>query len=74
MNLFEAIIVAIVEGLSEFLPISSTAHMVITSSLMHLEKDPFTKYFEICIQFGAILSVLVLYFKKFINFKSYQFY
>ena len=74
MNLFEAIIVAIVEVLSEFLPISSTAHMVITSSLMHLEKDPFTKYFEICIQFGAILSVLVLYFKKFINFKSYQFY
>lgn len=74
MNIIEAIIVAIVEGLTEFLPISSTAHMVITSSLMHFEKDPFTKYFEICIQFGAILSVLVLYFKKFINFKSPVFY
>lgn len=74
MSIVEAIIVAIVEGLTEFLPISSTAHMVITSSLMHLEKDPFTKYFEICIQFGAILSVLVLYFRKFINFKSPAFY
>ena len=74
MSIIEAIIVAIVEGLTEFLPISSTAHMVITSSLMHLEKDPFTKYFEICIQFGAILSVLVIYFRKFINFKSPAFY
>lgn len=74
MSILEAVIVAIVEGLTEFLPISSTAHMVICSSLMHFEKDPFTKYFEICIQFGAILSVLVLYFKKFINFKSPAFY
>ena len=74
MTLFEAIIIAIVEGLTEFLPISSTAHMVITSSLMHLEKDPFTKYFEICTQFGAILSVFILYFKKFIYFKSPAFY
>ncbi len=74
MTILEAIIIAIIEGLTEFLPISSTAHMVITSSLMHLEKDPFTKYFEICTQFGAILSVLVLYFKKFINFKSWAFY
>lgn len=74
MTYIQAIIVAIIEGLTEFLPISSTAHMVITSSLMHLEKDAFTKYFEICIQFGAILSVLVLYFKKFINFKSFAFY
>ncbi len=74
MTILEAILVAIIEGLTEFLPISSTAHMVITSSLMHLEADPFTKYFEICIQFGAILSVLVLYFKKFINFKSPAFY
>lgn len=48
--------------------------MVITSSLLNIANDPFTKYFEICIQFGAILSVLVLYFKKFINFKNYLFY
>lgn len=74
MNIIEAIIIAIIEGLTEFLPISSTAHMVITSSIMQHADDPFTKYFEICIQFGAILSVLVLYFKKFIDFKSPAFY
>ncbi len=74
MSIIEAIIIAIIEGLTEFLPISSTAHMVITSSIMKLADDPFTKYFEICIQFGAIISVLVLYFKKFIDFKSPTFY
>lgn len=74
MDTLQAIWIAIVEGLTEFLPISSTAHMVIVSSLMQLEDDPFTKYFEICIQFGAIISVLVLYFKKFIQFRSPTFY
>lgn len=74
MDTLQAIWIAIVEGLTEFLPISSTAHMVIVSSLMQLEDDPFTKYFEICIQFGAIISVLVLYFKKFIRFNSPAFY
>ncbi len=74
MTLIQSIIIAIVEGLTEFLPISSTAHMVLTSAIMHIEKDDFTKYFEICIQFGAILSVVVLYFKKFIDFKNPQFY
>lgn len=74
MNFFHAIIIAIIEGITEFLPISSTAHMVFTSSIMHISKDPFTKYFEICIQLGAILSVVVLYFKKFINFKNPKFY
>lgn len=74
MNILESILIAIIEGLTEFLPISSTAHMVIASSVMHIEDDPFTKYYEICIQFGAILSVLVLYFKKFINFRSPSFY
>lgn len=74
MDTLQAIWIAIVEGLTEFLPISSTAHMVIVSSLMQLEDDPFTKYFEICIQFGAIISVLVLYFKKFIQFNSPTFY
>lgn len=74
MNTLQAIFIAIIEGLTEFLPISSTAHMVITSSIMNIGKDDFTKYFEICIQFGAILSVVVLYFKKFINFKNPLFY
>ena len=67
MTTLQAILIAIIEGLTEFLPISSTAHMVITSALFNISKDDFTKYFEICIQFGAILSVVVLYFKKFIN-------
>lgn len=74
MSILHTILIAIIEGLTEFLPISSTAHMVITSSLLNIANDPFTKYFEICIQFGAILSVVVLYFKKFINFKNPSFY
>jgi undecaprenyl-diphosphatase len=74
MNIVEAIIIAIVEGITEFLPISSTGHMVITSAAMHIADDPFTKYFEVCIQLGAILSVLVLYFKKFIDFRHPSFY
>ena len=74
MNNLQAIFIAIIEGLTEFLPISSTAHMVITSAIMDISKDEFTKYFEICIQLGAILSVVVLYFKKFINFKNPMFY
>jgi len=74
VNTLQAILIAIIEGLTEFLPISSTAHMVITSSIMHIESDDFTKYFEICIQFGAILSVVVLYFKKFLDFKNPKFY
>jgi len=65
MSTAEAIIIAIVEGLTEFLPISSTGHMVITSSIMGIEADPFTKLFEIVIQLGAILSVVFLYWKKF---------
>ena len=68
MNNLQAIFIAIVEGITEFLPISSTGHMVITSAIMHIDDEPFTKYFEVSIQLGAILSVLVLYFKKFINF------
>jgi len=74
MTTLQAILIAIIEGLTEFLPISSTAHMVITSALFNISTDDFTKYFEICIQFGAILSVVVLYFKKFINFKNPMFY
>ncbi len=74
MNTFQAIIIAIVEGLTEFLPVSSTGHMIITSSLMGIGKDDFTKLFEIAIQLGAILSVVVLYWKKFFDFNKWQFY
>jgi undecaprenyl-diphosphatase len=72
MTWLESIILAIVEGVTEFLPVSSTGHMIITSALMGIKSDPFTKVFEVAIQFGAILSVVVLYFKRF--FKSYDFY
>src|ERR1700712_5204647 len=72
MNIFQAVILAIVEGLTEFLPVSSTGHMIIASSLMGIAEDPFTKMFTVAIQFGAILSVVVLYFKRF--FKSVDFY
>ncbi len=74
MTIFETIVIAIVEGLTEFLPISSTGHMIITSSLLHIASDPFTKLFEIAIQFGAILSVVVLYWKKFFSLKRWNFY
>ena len=67
MHLFQAVIIAIVEGLTEFLPISSTGHMIITSSLLGIAADPFTKLFEVCIQLGAILSVVALYYKKFFH-------
>ncbi|PWV53366.1 undecaprenyl-diphosphate phosphatase [Chitinophaga sp. S165] len=68
MDIWQAIIIAIVEGLTEFLPVSSTGHMVITSALLNLNKDEFTKLFEVCIQLGAILAVVVLYWKKFLVF------
>jgi len=72
MSLFDAIILAIVEGLTEFLPVSSTGHMIIVSSLFGIAADPFTKSFTICIQLGAILSVIVLYWKRF--FQTINFY
>ena len=74
MNIFQAIIIAIVEGLTEFLPVSSTGHMIIVSSFMGIGKDEFTKLFEVAIQLGAILSVVVLYWKKFFDFAKWQFY
>jgi undecaprenyl-diphosphatase len=74
MTIVEAIIIAIVEGLTEFLPVSSTGHMIIASSLLGIAKDDFTKLFEVAIQLGAILSVVVLYWKKFFDFKKWQFY
>ncbi len=74
MNFLEAIIIAIVEGLTEFLPISSTGHMIIASSLLGIEKEEYTKVFEVSIQFGAILSVVMLYWQKFFDFRRWQFY
>ncbi len=65
MNLLHAIILAIIEGLTEFLPVSSTGHMIIGSSIMGIAKDDFVKLFTVAIQFGAILSVVVLYWKRF---------
>lgn len=74
MDLIQSIIIGIIEGLTEFLPVSSTGHMIITSSVMGIEKDEFVKLFEIAIQLGAILSVVVLYWKKFFDFSKWQFY
>jgi undecaprenyl-diphosphatase len=67
MNIIEAVIIAIVEGITEYLPVSSTGHMIIASSFMGIEKEEFTKLFEVAIQLGAILAVVVLYWKKFID-------
>lgn len=68
MTAIQALILAIVEGLTEFLPVSSTGHMVIAQSLMGMESTEYVKAFTVMIQFGAILSVVVLYFKRFVNF------
>jgi undecaprenyl-diphosphatase len=65
MSFLQALILAVIEGLTEFLPVSSTGHMIIGSSVMGIQSDPFVKLFTVCIQLGAILSVVVLYFKRF---------
>lgn len=67
MSILEAIIIAIVEGLTEFLPVSSTGHMIIAQGILGMESTEFTKAFTVIIQFGAILSVIVLYWKRFFN-------
>ncbi|NOU48588.1 MAG: undecaprenyl-diphosphate phosphatase [Bacteroidales bacterium] len=72
MTFFQAIVIAIVEGITEFLPISSTGHMMITQELLGMEITDFVKAFTVNIQFGAILSVIVLYWKKF--FQTVDFY
>ena len=72
MSYFQAFLIAIIEGLTEFLPVSSTGHMMITTAVLGMEVTPFVKLFTIAIQLGAILSVVVLYFKSF--FKSVNFY
>lgn len=74
MNSIQAIVIAIVEGLTEFLPISSTGHMIITEKLLGVTETDFVKVFTVAIQLGAILAVVVLYWKKFFNFSKWQFY
>ena len=74
MTWINALILAIVEGITEFLPISSTGHMVFTASMMGIEKDVFTKVFIEAIQFGAIISVLILYWRKFLDFRNLNLY
>ena len=72
MDIFEAIVLAIIEGITEYLPVSSTGHLIITSSFFGIAQEDFTKLFTIVIQLGTILSVVVLYFKRF--FQSIDFY
>ncbi len=67
MEIWHAVILGIVEGITEFLPISSTGHLVLASSLLGISQTDFQKSFEICIQLGAILAVVVLYFRSFLN-------
>ncbi len=74
MSIFEAIIIAIVEGLTEFLPVSSTGHMIIASSLLGTKNDDFLKLFVVAIQLGAIMAVILLYWQKFVLFNQWQFY
>jgi undecaprenyl-diphosphatase len=72
MGILEAVILAIVEGITEYLPVSSTGHMIIASSILGIQSDEFVKMFTVAIQFGAILSVIVLYWKRF--FQTFDFY
>jgi len=74
MTYLQALILAIIEGLTEFLPVSSTGHMVIASAIMGIGEDDFVKLFEVAIQLGAILAVVALYWKKFVDFSKWQFY
>ena len=74
MNTFQSIIIAIIEGITEFLPISSTAHMKFANPILGISSDPFVDLFEIVIQLAAIASVVVIYRKKFFDFKQISFY
>jgi undecaprenyl-diphosphatase len=67
MNILQSIIIAIVEGITEFLPVSSTGHMIIFQKLLGIPPNEFANLFTVCIQFGAILSVVVLYWKRFME-------
>jgi undecaprenyl-diphosphatase len=73
VTLWQAVILAIVEGITEFLPVSSTGHMILASTAMGIEREIFTKLFTVAIQFGAILSVLVLYWRRFLQTLDFYF-
>jgi undecaprenyl-diphosphatase len=74
MSYLQAILIAIVEGLTEFLPVSSTGHMIVVTSLMGIGTEEFTKLFIVVIQLGAILAVVVNYWKRFFNLRDFTFY
>ncbi len=74
MTEVQSIIIGIVEGITEFIPISSTGHMIIAEKLLKINDDAFNTVFTVAIQLGAILSVVVLYWKKFFDFSRWQFY
>jgi undecaprenyl-diphosphatase len=74
MDIFQAIILAVIEGVTEYLPISSTGHMIFASSYFGIQNDDFVKLFQVSIQFGAILAVVALYWKKFFDFSKFNFY
>ena len=74
MSIIQSIIIAIIEGITEFLPISSTAHMKLANPLLHISESAFTNMFEVVIQLAAILSVVVIYWKKFFDFKNVGLY
>ena len=74
MDYLQALIIAFIEGLTEYLPISSTAHMIFASSYFGIQDQDFVKFFQVSIQFGAILAVVVLYWKKFFDFTRTSFY
>ena len=67
MNIFQSIVLAIIEGLTEFLPISSTGHMILAQSVMNIPEQAFVKTFEISIQLGAIMAIVIIYFKRFLK-------
>ena len=74
MDFIQSILIAIIEGITEFLPISSTAHMIFLSSYFNIAQDEFVKMYQVSIQLGAIMAVVVLYWKKFFDFKKINFY
>lgn len=74
MDFISTLIISLVEGITEFLPVSSTAHMVFTCKLLGVKETNFVKIFQICIQIGAIFSVVILFYKEFFNFKRIFFH
>src|ERR1700730_569819 len=74
MDIIQTIIIGIIEGITEFLPISSTGHMIVAEKILAVPDNEFIKTFTVAIQLGAILAVVVLYWKKFFDFSRWQFY